>query len=42
MKTYGGVDVQGHIFLNAALVGGQHSASHIGLLTPGDRAAGAH
>jgi hypothetical protein len=28
MKTYGGVDVQIHIFLTSALVGGEWSASH--------------
>jgi hypothetical protein len=30
MKTYGGVDVQIHIFLTLALVGGEWSASRPG------------
>jgi hypothetical protein len=29
MKAYGGVDVQMHIFLTSALVGGEWSASHL-------------
>jgi hypothetical protein len=35
MKAYGGVDVQGHVFLASELVGGERSAS---LFTPGERA----
>jgi hypothetical protein len=42
MKTYGGVDVQIHVFLTSALVGGEWSASHPGLFTPGERAPGTH
>jgi hypothetical protein len=29
MKTYGGVDVQIHVFLTSALVGGEWSASRL-------------
>jgi hypothetical protein len=35
MKTYGGVDVQIHIFLTSALVGGEWSASLRCRFTPG-------
>jgi hypothetical protein len=42
MKTYGGLDVQIHIFLTSALVGGEWSASRPGSLTPGERALGNH
>jgi hypothetical protein len=35
MKTYRGVDVQIHIFLTSALVGGEWSASRPCRLTPG-------
>jgi hypothetical protein len=35
MKTYGGVDVQIHIFLTSALVGGEWSASRPCRFTPG-------
>jgi hypothetical protein len=35
MKTYGGVDVEIHIFLTPALVGGEWSASRPGRFTPG-------
>jgi hypothetical protein len=35
MKAYGGVDVQIHIFLTSALVGGEWSASRSGRFTPG-------
>jgi hypothetical protein len=38
MKVYGGVDVQIHIFLTSALVGGKWSASRPGLFTPEERA----
>jgi hypothetical protein len=41
MKAYGGEDVQFHIFLTSALVGGEGSASHPGHFTPGLRAPGA-
>jgi hypothetical protein len=34
MKTYGGVDVQTHVFLTSALVGGEWSASRPGRVTP--------
>jgi hypothetical protein len=37
MKTYGGMDVQIHIFLNSTLVGGEWSASRPGLFIPGKR-----
>jgi hypothetical protein len=42
MKVYGGMDVQIHIFLTLALVGGEWSASHPGCITPGERAPGTH
>jgi hypothetical protein len=42
MKTYGGVDVQIHIFLTSALAGSEWSASRPGRLTPGERAHGTH
>jgi hypothetical protein len=42
MKTYGGVDVQIHIFLTSALVGGEWSASRPGRFTPRERAPGTH
>jgi hypothetical protein len=42
MKTYGGVDVQIHIFLISALVGGEWSASCAGRFTPRERAPGTH
>jgi hypothetical protein len=35
MKTYGGVDVEIHVFLTSALVGGEWSASRPGRFTPG-------
>jgi hypothetical protein len=35
MMTYGGVDVQIHIFLTSALAGGEWSASCLGRFTPG-------
>jgi hypothetical protein len=37
-----GVDVQIHIFLTSALVGGEWSTSRPGRFTPGERAPGAH
>jgi hypothetical protein len=42
MKTYGGVDVQMHIFLTSALVGGEWSASRPGCFTPGGKSPGTH
>jgi hypothetical protein len=42
MKMYVGVDVQTHVFLTSALVGGEWSASRPGHFTPGERASGAH
>jgi hypothetical protein len=38
MKTYGGADVQTHIFLTLALVGGEWSASRPSHFTPLERA----
>jgi hypothetical protein len=35
MKKYGGVDVEIHVFLTSALVGGEWSASRPGLISPG-------
>jgi hypothetical protein len=40
MKTYGGVDVQIHIFLTSALVGGEWSVSRPGRFTPGTQYIG--
>jgi hypothetical protein len=40
MKAYGGVDVQIHIFLTSALVGGEWSPSCPGCFSPGGRAPG--
>jgi hypothetical protein len=40
MKTYEEVDVQTHIFLTSALVGGEWSASRSGRFTPGERVPG--
>jgi hypothetical protein len=42
MKTYGGVNVQIHVFLTLALVGGELSAARPGRFTPGERAPGTH
>jgi hypothetical protein len=36
------MDVQSHLFLTSALVGGQWSASHPGHFTPGERVPGTH
>jgi hypothetical protein len=40
MKAYGGVDVQIHIFLTSALVGGEWSVSRSCRVTPGDKRLG--
>jgi hypothetical protein len=40
MKVYGGVDVEIHIFLTSALVGGEWSASSPGRFTTGEKANG--
>jgi hypothetical protein len=42
MKAYGEVDVQTHVFLTSALVGGEWSASLPGRYTPRERAPGTH
>jgi hypothetical protein len=42
MKTYGGVDVQIHIFLSSALDGGECSATSPGCFTPGENALCTH
>jgi hypothetical protein len=42
MKAYVVVDVQIHIFLTSALVGGERSTSRPGRFTPGERASGTH
>jgi hypothetical protein len=42
MKSYGGVDVQIHIFLTSALVRGECSASRSGRFIPRERAPGTH
>jgi hypothetical protein len=42
MKTYEGVDVQIHVFLTSALIGGEQSASYPGHFTTGERGASAH
>jgi hypothetical protein len=42
MKTYGGVNVQIHIFLISALNGGKWSASRPGRFTPGESAPRTH
>jgi hypothetical protein len=38
MNTYGGVNVQIHVFLTSALVGGEWSTSRPGRFIPGERA----
>jgi hypothetical protein len=40
MKTYGGVEVSLHAFLNSSLNGGQWSISHFGCFTSGEGAFG--
>jgi hypothetical protein len=42
MKTHGEVDVQIHIFLTSALVGGERSASRPGRFTPREKASVTH
>jgi hypothetical protein len=42
MKTYGGVDVQTHVFLISALVGGELSALRPGRFTLREKASGTH
>jgi hypothetical protein len=42
MKAYGGVDVQIHILLTSALVGGEWSASRPCRFTPGERTPATH
>jgi hypothetical protein len=42
MKAYGVVDVQIHIFLTSALVGGEWSVSRPGRFTAGEKALGTH
>jgi hypothetical protein len=42
MKAYGVVDVQIHVYLTSALIGGEWSASRTGRLTTGERIPGAH
>jgi hypothetical protein len=42
MKAYRGVNVQTHVFLTSALVGGEWSASRPGRFTPGEIAPGTH
>jgi hypothetical protein len=42
MKTYWVVNVQIHVFLTSALVGGEWSASCPGRCIPGERATGTH
>jgi hypothetical protein len=40
MKTYGGLDVQIHVFLTSALVGDEWSGSRPGRFISGERADG--
>jgi hypothetical protein len=42
MMTYGGVDIQIHVFLSSALVVGEWSASRPGCFTLGERDPGTH
>jgi hypothetical protein len=42
MKTYGGADVEIHVFLISALVGGEWSASRPGRFTAGEKASRYH
>jgi hypothetical protein len=41
VKTYGGVDVEMHVFLTSALVGDEWLASHPCRFNPGERPPGA-
>jgi hypothetical protein len=42
METYGGVEVQIHLFLTSALFGGEWSASRPGCFAPGERIPDTH
>jgi hypothetical protein len=42
MKTYGGSNVQIHVFLNSALVGAEWSVSRPGFFTTGEMVSGTH
>jgi hypothetical protein len=42
MVTYGGVDVEIHVFLTSPLAGGEWSASRLGRFIHGERAPGTH
>jgi hypothetical protein len=42
MKTYGGVDVQSHIFLTSTLAGGEKSVSRPCRFNPKEKAPGTH
>jgi hypothetical protein len=42
MKAYVGLDVQTHVFLTSALVGGEWSVSRPGSFTPREKAPGTH
>jgi hypothetical protein len=42
MKTYGGVDVWNHVFLNSVLISGEWSAPRLDSFTPRERAPGTH
>jgi hypothetical protein len=42
MKTYGGMDVETHVFLTSELGGSEWSAPHLGRFTSGERAPGTH
>jgi hypothetical protein len=42
METYGRVDVQTHVLLTYALVGGEWSATNLYCFTPGESTASTH
>jgi hypothetical protein len=42
MKTYGGIEVQFHVFVTSALYGGLWSASSPGCFVPGENAPDIH
>jgi hypothetical protein len=42
METYGRVEIQFHLLLTSALVGGEWSALRPSCFTPGQRAPGTH